>query len=84
MSQYRQEQCEKMLAAVNGAGFSGMSRKQFAELLDIKKGKHLNGLIAELIDRKLINKFDGIDNHNRPLFVYVRSDMTYPEYKVQS
>jgi len=84
MSQYRQEQCQKMLDALERAGFSGMSRKQFAELLGIKKGKHLNSLIDELINRNLAKKTDGIDAHNRPLFVYIRADMVYPSTEVQS
>jgi len=78
MSEYRKSQCENMLQALERAGFSGMSRKQFAELLGIKKGKHLNGLIDELIARNLARKTDGIDEHNRPLFIYVRADMQYP------
>jgi len=84
MSQYRQEQCEKMLAAVTGAGYAGMSRKQFAELLGIKKGKHLNSLIDELISRNLVHKVNGVDNHNRPLFIYVPVAMSQAEYDVQS
>ena len=84
MSQYRQQQCEKMLAAITGAGYSGMSRRQFAELLNIKKGKHLNGLIDELIARKLARKVDGVDNHNRPLFIYVVVSISQAEYDVQS
>lgn len=84
MSSFRQSQCEKMLEALNGAGVNGMSRKQFAELLGIQKGQHLNGLIAELITRNLARKVDGIDQHNRPLFIYLQPGISDAEYKVQS
>lgn len=79
MSNYRQEQCEKMLAALNGAGLAGMTRRQFAELLGIKKGHHLNGLINELIGRDLARSTIGVDNHNRSQFVYLAG--TLPKRK---
>jgi len=60
-----------MLNALERAGVAGMSRKQFAELLGIGKGNHLNSLIDELISRNLAKKKNGRDEHNRKLFLYV-------------
>lgn len=71
MSQYREQQCEKMLAAVKRAGQAGVTRREFAELLNIKKGKHLNDLILELTTRDLVIVKKVKDQHNRELFVYM-------------
>jgi len=84
MSKHRQSQCEAMLAELERAGVNGVSRKQFAKLLDIKKGNHLNGLIAELLERNLAHKVDGIDDNNRPLFIYLLPSISEAEYRVQS
>jgi hypothetical protein len=69
MSQYRKEQCQMMLDALRGAGL-GMTRADFAKLLGIKKGTHLNGLIAELLNRNLATATRGLDRHNRSVFIY--------------
>jgi hypothetical protein len=70
MSQYRQQQCTLMLEALGRAGQFGMTRKEFAELLGIKKGTHLNELIKELVVRDLAIVKKAKDIHNRPIFVY--------------
>lgn len=70
MSTYRQEQCQKMLEALDGAGRLGMTRLQFAALLNIKKGKHLNNLILELVQRDLATVKRLPDIHNRKTFFY--------------
>lgn len=46
-------QCDKMLEALRQSGGVGLTRAQFAELLGIKKGPHLTGLINELVTRNL-------------------------------
>lgn len=70
MSHYRQGQCEVLLDELRGAGAVGRTRKQLAERLGIKKGKHLNGLIAELTTRDLAFVKLLPDEHNRLAFVY--------------
>jgi len=71
MSDYRKAQCEKMLHALERAGMSGMSRKQFADLLGIKKSQYLIGLIDELLARGLAIKTEGTNINNKNLFVYI-------------
>lgn len=80
MSEYRKSQCTLMLEALRGAGL-GMTRKDFATLLGIKKSKHLTGLIDELISRNLAEGKYGIDQHGRKLFIYfaVQEAHTSPE-----
>lgn len=78
MSKYRQEQCELMLEAVNRAGRKGVTRLEFAKLLDIKKGQHLNKLIAELVSRDLVIVKRVKDQHNRKLFVYLPNELPNP------
>jgi len=77
MSQYRQSQCQLMLEALRGAGL-GMTRRDFANLLKIKKGTHLNGLIKELTERDLAIVKRGIDAHNRPVFIYYINENPQP------
>lgn len=79
MSTYRQEQCQRMLEALDGAGRLGMTRLQFAELLNIKKGKHLNDLIAELVRRDLATVKRLNDIHNRKTFFYFSTTATAAE-----
>lgn len=84
MSKHRQSQCQTMLEALERAGVNGMSRKQFADLLGMNKGNHLNGLINELLTRNLARQTNGVDEHNRPLFIYLMPQISDAEYKVQS
>ena len=84
MSQYRQNQCQLMLEAVDRAGVKGVTRAEFAALLGIKKGKHLNGLIAELISRNLAVSRMVKDIHNRNLFIYLKADLVMPLPEIQS
>lgn len=72
MSEFRQQQCQKMLAAVDGAGEFGVTRKEFADLLKIKKSGHLKGLIRELLDRRLAIEVLVKDARNRPTFIYLK------------
>lgn len=69
MSEYRQQQCEKVLQAIVGQG-RVMSRKDIADLLGIKKGRHLNGIIDELLSRMLIGFSYTADEHGRMCYVY--------------
>jgi len=69
MSLHRQEQCQKMLEALDRAG-AGMTRSEFAELLGIKKSQHLLGLIKELLERDLATVKRGVNRNNRPVFIY--------------
>ena len=71
MSNYRASQCDKMLDAVNSAGRAGVTRLEFAQLLGIKKGQHLNGLIGELLKRDLAFAKKVKNQHNRELYVYL-------------
>lgn len=75
MSRYRQQQCETMLAELKRAGRRGVTRAEFAKLLDIKKGTHLNGLIAEIVTRDLAFLKRAKDDHNRDIFVYFPIEM---------
>jgi len=75
MSEYRREQCERMLEALNRSSITGMTRKQFAELLGIKKGQHLNKLLLELTTRDLAIVKRGLDRHNRKVFIYFPNDL---------
>ncbi len=77
MSDYRKSQCTKMLEALRGAGL-GMTRRDFATLLSIKKGKHLNDLILELTTRDLAIVKRGVDAHNRSLFIYFINENPQP------
>lgn len=70
MSEYRFSQCKTMLSALMAAGGAGVTRKQFAEVLGIKKSKHLVNLIDELVARGLAVKQDSTDSHNRAVFRY--------------
>lgn len=78
MSLYRQQQCEKMLAALKEHHMLGMTRKDFAELLGIKKGQHLNKLLLELTTRDLAVVKYLVDNHNRKVFLYFPNDLPQP------
>jgi len=53
VSDYRLAQCNKMLDALRHAGGAGLTRKDFAILLGIKKSTHLVGLIKELVERDM-------------------------------
>jgi len=77
MSEYRKNQCTEMLEATRRAGRAGMSRREYATLLNIKKGKHLNDLISELTTRDLVIVKKVKDQHNRPLFIYMM-----PEFNI--
>lgn len=74
MSEYRQSQCQTMLEALERAGVAGMTRKEFADLLRIKKGSHLNGLIDELMTRQLAFKANVKDKNNRPMYLYIHKN----------
>lgn len=83
MSEYRKSQCEKMLEALKGQGL-GMTRRDFANLLGIKKSQHLNKLILELTTRDLAIVKRGLDKHNRDVFIYFYNDQAAPPTESQS
>jgi len=80
MSEYRKDQCERMLEALKGAGL-GMTRLEFAKLLGIKKSNHLVALIDELISRGLAEAHYGVNSHNQKVIIYFYLAPNPPEHK---
>jgi hypothetical protein len=75
MSDYRKQQCERMLAMLGEGHITGVTRKEFATMLGIKKGSHLNSLIKELVVRELAIVKYLPDQHNRRTFYYFPNDL---------
>lgn len=72
MSDHREQQCIKLLDALEPTGRVGLTRKDFAAVLGITKSQYLNGLIDELVSRNLAEMTPGKMPNGLPVYVYFK------------
>lgn len=81
MTDYRKNQCDRLFQYLIGQGQIGMTRRQAADILGLKKSKHLTGLINELVAAGFAVEKRGSLPNGLPVSIYFPTDLAWQHVK---